>query len=168
MLSNGATQKNDTGNSLLNMLPISVQILRKGVRNLIAGRSGGNNEAPPPDYRPGLWKLFPSFDFDPLLWYNLQWDQEEQVSLFPKHIFGIPSCEVGRRNKSLMRQVKCLTQQTFTTSQNLYVLELTAKYEFICFILFFRVALEIFVLVKGHATARCLLQRCSTSTSKTP
>ena len=41
-------------------------------------------------------------------------------------------------------------------------------YEFICFILFFRVAVKIFVLVKEHATARRLIQRYSTSTSSIP
>ena len=112
VLSNGATQKNDTGDSLLNMLPISVQILRKGVTNLIAGGSGGNNDGPPPDYRPGRWQLFPSFDFDPLLWYDLQWDQEEQFSLFPKQwyedeelVYAWNSISGGWKEKQIVDEV---------------------------------------------------------------
>ena len=53
--------------------------------NLVGGGGGGgsNNDGSPPDFRPGRWQLFPWPDFDPLFWYDLQWNQLEKLLLFP-------------------------------------------------------------------------------------
>lgn len=62
---------------------------RKGfpseIVNLLGGGSGGPDDGNPPDFRPGRWRMFPSVDFDPLFWYDLQWNRPETISLFPKH-----------------------------------------------------------------------------------
>lgn len=66
---------------VLKMFPIDVD---RGFKNLVGGGSGGKNDGYPPDYRPGRWQLFPSLEFDPLFWYDLQWNQPDKMLLFPK------------------------------------------------------------------------------------
>ena len=68
--------------------------------NLVGGGGGGsNNDGSPPDFRPGRWQLYPWPDFDPLFWYDLQWNQPEKLFLFQNsgtkmrnwHLLGIRS-----------------------------------------------------------------------------
>ena len=48
------------------------------------GGSGGDDDGSPPFYTPGRWNILPFMDSDNVLFYDLQWQPEENLMLFPK------------------------------------------------------------------------------------
>ena len=48
------------------------------------GGSGGDDDKGPTNFRPGGWNFFPFMESDSLLYYDLQWQPEENLMLFPK------------------------------------------------------------------------------------
>ena len=48
------------------------------------GGSGGDDDDGPPFYTPGRWNFLTFMDSNSLLFYDLQWQPEENLILFPK------------------------------------------------------------------------------------
>lgn len=80
--------------------------------NLVGGGGGSNNDESPPDFRLGRWQLFPWLDFDPLFWYDLQWNQPQKFLLFPKQwyedeelAFAWSSILANQKKKQIVKEV---------------------------------------------------------------
>ena len=48
------------------------------------GSAGDFEDRPPPDFRPRGWPFLAFEALDTLFWYDLEWNEQDEVSFFPK------------------------------------------------------------------------------------